>query len=145
MHVRLLDLDVIEAGGKIARDVAGFCAFADNLRVYGDIRRHVDDEVALHFRAARKAAVVGQAAQAPVACLGVGESREVIGAGRYAVLCENAFGHLHLAASAYAAPAANALDIDAEGAGGVEHRRAERKASAPAGRHEENQGVGAAC
>ena len=58
-----------------------------------------------------------------------------------AVLGELAFLHLDLAAPANAAPAAHALDVDAERARRIEHRRAERKTPPPPGGHEEDERV----
>ena len=57
------------------------------------------------------------------------------------MLGEIAFLHLDLAAPAGGAAAAHALDIDAELARGVEHRRADRKAPALAGRHEQDERI----
>ena len=57
------------------------------------------------------------------------------------MLGEIAFLHLDLAAPAGGAAAADALDIDAERARGVEDRRADGKAAALARRHEENQRI----
>ena len=141
MHVRLLDLDVIEPRRQIARDVAGLGALPHHLRVDGDVGRNVDDEIALDFRRAGEAAVGRQRAHALVALLGVGERRQVLRARRDGVLGEIALRHHHLAAPADAPPAADALDVDAERAGRIEHRRAERETPAPPGRHEEDEGV----
>ncbi len=58
------------------------------------------------------------------------------------MLGEMTFLDLDLAAPAGRAAAADALDIDAERARGIEHRRADRKAAALAGRHEEDEGIG---
>ena len=56
------------------------------------------------------------------------------------MLGELALLDLDLAAAANAAPAAHALHVDAERAGGIEHGRADGKPAAPARRHEEDEG-----
>jgi hypothetical protein len=62
VHVRLLDLDIAELNGSIALDVAVGGALPDHLGVDHRVLRHVDDEVALDGRRARKAPALGQAA-----------------------------------------------------------------------------------
>ena len=58
------------------------------------------------------------------------------------MLGEIAFLHLDLAAPAGRATAADAFDVDAERPRRVEHRRADGKPPALAGRHEQDEGIG---
>ena len=97
-------------------------ALAHHLAVHLAVRRHVDDEVALDLRLAAEPAAVGQrAALAGVALLDRVPGRDVVGARVDAVLGERALADVDLAAPADAAPAADAIDIDAELARGLQH------------------------
>jgi len=142
VHVRLVDLDIAEPDGGIARDDLRVGRLAHHLRVDDGVLRHVDDKVALDGGGAGEAAAVGQAAHALVALLLRPLGRDVVERGDNLVLGEMAFLDLDLAAPAGGAAAAHALHVDAELARGVEHRRTDRKAPALAGRHEEDERVG---
>ena len=127
VHVGLLDLDIAKLHGRVALDDAVARRLAHDLRVDHRVLRHVDDEVALDRRRAGEAALFRQAANAVVALLLGAARRDVVVGGDDLVLGEIAFLHLDLAAAAGGASAAHALDIDAERARGVEHRRADRE------------------
>ena len=135
LHVRLVDLDVAELRDRIALDDARLGALPDDLPVDLHVLRHVDDEVALDRGGAGEAALGRQARRASRRSAPRCRRRARGGRARGdAVLGELAFLHLDLAAPADAAPAADALDIDAERARRVEHRRADGKAPPPARR-----------
>ena len=142
VHVGLFDLDIAHADRGIARDDPGVGILADGLRVDDRVLRHVDDEIAEDLRRAGQAAPFGQAAHALVALFLGALGRDVVVGGDDLVLGEIAFLHLDLAAPAGGASAADALDIDAELARGIEHRRADRKPPALAGRHEQHERIG---
>ena len=141
VHVGLVDLDIAELDGGVALDDAVGRRLAHDLRVDHRVLRHVDDEVAEDQRRAGEAAPFGQAAHALVALFLRALRRDVVVGGDDLVLGEIAFLHLDLAAPAGGAPAAHALDIDAERARGIEHRRADGKAAALARRHEQDERV----
>ena len=52
VHVRLLDLDIIEPGRGIELDRANLGALSDHLLVHLAVGRHVDDDVAQKLRLA---------------------------------------------------------------------------------------------
>ena len=141
VHVGLVDLDIAELDGGVALDDAVARRLAHDLRVDHRVLRHVDDEVAEDQRRAGQAAAFGQAAHALVALFLRALRRDVVVGGDDLVLGEIAFLHLDLAAPAGGAPAAHALDIDAERARGIEDRRADGKAPALARRHEQDERI----
>ena len=141
VHVGLLDLDVVEPRRGIHDDLAGLGAFAHDLLVDlgfgGDVDHHVAPDAGL----AAEAAAFGEAAFGFVAFLdGVPGGEGGVGDGD-AVLREVAVGGRDLAARTDAAPAADAVEIDAELARGGQDRRAGGETPALAGGREDHEGV----
>ena len=141
VHVRLIDLDIAQLDRRIALDDAVGGRLAHHLGVDHRILRHVDDEIALDGGRAGETTPFRQAAHALVAFLLGALGRDMAERGHDLVLGEAAFLHLHLTAAAGRAAAAHALHIDAERPRRVEHRRADGKPPALAGRHEQDQRV----
>ena len=141
MHVGFVDLDIAEMDRRVALDDAVGSCLAHDLGIDDGILGHVDDEVALDGGRTGEAAAFGQAADAVVALfLGADGGDVVVGRGD-AVFGELAFLDLDLAAPAGGAAAADALDIDAERAGRLEHRSADGEMATLAGGHEEDEGI----
>ena len=69
VHVRLLDLDIVEPGRGIELDRAHLGALADHLLVHLAVGRHVDDDVAQQLRLAGQPPARLQALPALVALL----------------------------------------------------------------------------
>ena len=111
----------------IELDGAGIGLLADDLLVDLRFRRHVDDEIAHDPGLAGKAASGGKAAQLVVALLDLGEFRDMRAARCDAVLGEFALAHVHLAAPADGAPAADRVDVDAQRPRRLQHRRSTAK------------------
>ena len=145
VHVGLVDLDIAELDGRVALDDAVGRGLADGLRVDDRVLRHVDDEVALDRRRTGQAAAFHEVAHSGVALFLGAQGRDVVVRGDDLVLGEIAFLHLDLAAAAGGAPAAHALDIDAELARRVEHGCADGKAPALARGHEQDERIGDVC
>ena len=115
VHVRLGDLDVIEADDRIDLDRMRLGALADNLTMDLAFRRHVDDEIAADpGLAAEPAAGAKRAALFGVAALDLAPWGCMIGARVNRMLGEIALGDIHLAAAAYAPSAADRIEIDAK-------------------------------
>ena len=140
LHVRRLDLDVAKVGGDIAGDCSRLGPLAHHLLVDGDVRRHVDDEIALDQGRAGEPPAGRQRALLGVACFRRRNGADIPGRRRHLVLGESAEGGLHLAAAADASASAHAFDVDAERAGGRQERRADREPAALARRHEQHEG-----
>ena len=141
VHVRLLDLDVMQPGRRIELDRAHLGAFADHLPVHLAVGRHVDDDIAQQLRLAGQPAARGQPLAALVALLGRRERAQMLRRAGDPVLGEAALAHRHLAPPADRPPAADAVDVDAQLPRGSQHRRAEREPAALAGGCEDDQRV----
>ena len=108
MHVRLSDLDVIEADDRIDFDRMRFGALADHLPVDLAFRRHIDDEIAANTGlAAEPSAWRKRPAFRGVAGLDLSRRRHMIGARMNRMFGEIALGDFDLAAAADAAAAAD--------------------------------------
>ena len=141
VHVGLGDLDVVEPGGRIHDDLARLGAFAHDLLVDLALGGHVDHHVALDPGLAAEPAALDQAAFRIVALLDLVPRAQRVLAHRDAVLGELAEGRGDLAFRADAAPAADRVEIDAEGARGGQDRGAGGKPAPLARRGEDHQGV----
>src|SRR6185369_16402499 len=137
MHIGLGDLDVMEADGGVELDRDRLDRLAHDLAMDLAVSRHVDDDVAEDVRRAGEASSLRQRLAFAVAPLDLREGRQMVGARDDAVLGELALSQIDLTASADAAPAADGVDIDAERARCLEHRRSERKAAALSRRRED--------
>ena len=125
VHVRLGDLDVIEADDRIDLDRMRLGALADDLTMDLAFGRHVDDEIAADpGLAAEPAAGAKRAALFGVAALDLAPWGCMIGARVNRMLGEIALGDIHLAAAAYAPSAADRIEIDAKLARDGEQARA---------------------
>ena len=125
MHVRLGDLDVIEADDRIDLDRMRLRALADDLPMDLAFGRHVDDEIAANpGLAAEPPTGRKRSALRGVAGLDFARWRHMIGARMNGVLGEIALGDVDLTAAANASAAADRIEIDAERARGFEQTRA---------------------
>ena len=124
VHVRLLDLDIVEPGRGIELDRAHLGALPDHLLVHLAVGRHVDDDVAQELRLAGQPPPRLQALPALVALLDRRERAQMLGRAGDAVLGEAALAHRHLAPPADRPPAAHRVDVDAELPRRGQHRRA---------------------
>ena len=139
VHVRLADLDVIEADDRIDLDRMRLRALADDLPVNLAFGRHVDDKIAANpGLAAEPAGQRKRSALRGVAGLDLSQGRHVIGAGMNGVLGEIALGDVDLTATADASAAADRIEIDAERARGFQETRAFGELAALAGGHEDD-------
>ena len=121
VHVRLGDLDVIEADDRIDLDRMRLRALADDLPMNLTFGRHVDDEIAANPGLASEPPAGGErSALRGVAGLDLSRWRHMIGARMNSVLGEIALRDVDLTAAANAAPAADRIEIDAERARGFE-------------------------
>ena len=107
VHVRLLDLDIVEPGRGIELDRAHLGALPDHLLVHLAVGRHVDDDVAHELRLAGQPSPGLQALPALVALLDRREGGQMLGRAGDAVLGEAAFAHRHLTPPADRPPAAH--------------------------------------
>ena len=133
------DLDVVQAHDGVDLEGAEVEALADDLPMDLALGRDVDDRVARRVRGAAEAAVVGEAARRPVLVLERAARRQMAGQRRDAVLGERAQALDDLAAAAQPAPAADGIEIDAEGPRCVEHGGTGREAAAPPRRREDDE------
>ena len=121
VHVRLADLDVIEADDRIDLDRMRLRALAHDLPMNLTFGRHVDDEIAANPGLASEPPAGGErSALRGVAGLDLARWRHMIGARMNGVLGEIALGDVDLAAAANASPAADRIEIDAERARGFQ-------------------------
>ena len=121
VHVRLADLDVIEADDRIDLDWMRLRALADDLPVNLAFGRHVDDEIATNSGLASEPAAVGERPTLRgIASLDRSRRRHMIGAGMNRVLGEITLRDVDLTAAANASPAADRIEIDAERARGFQ-------------------------
>ena len=127
VHVRLFDHDVVQAHRRVELDIAQLGALAHDLLVNLAVGRHVDDRIAEQQRLAGQAAARLEAALVVVAGLDLAPLAQVLGAADDAVLGELADALDDLAAAAEAAAAADGIDVDAQAAGRLQHRRADGK------------------
>ncbi len=141
---RPLDFDLEQPDDGIDDEVANRHALPDDLAMDLALGRDVDEDVAVDRGPAAEPAVAGEAAQSVVLRL-VGTWRREAGARRPdAVLRELTLAGPDLAAAAQAAPAADRVEVDAEGSGSIEDRRPVGEAAAPPGRGEDDDPIGAA-
>ena len=139
VHVRLADLDVIEADDRIDLDRMRLRALADDLPMNLAFGRHVDDEVAANSGLAAEPPAGGErSALRGVAGLDLCRRRHMIGAGTDGVLGEVALRDVDLTAAANATPATDRIEIDAERARGFEQARAFGELAALAGGREDD-------
>jgi hypothetical protein len=142
VHVGLFDLDIAHVNGRIALDDATVGILADHLRVDDGILRDVDDQVAEDLGRAGQPAAGLEIAFLGVAHLVAAEGRDVLVGRGDAMLGEDTFLHIDLAAPADAAAAADTLDMHAQLPRGIEHRRVCRETAALARGHEQDEMVG---
>ncbi len=135
------DLDVVEPDDRIDDEGADVEALAHDLAMDLALGRDVDQDVAADLGRARQAPVGGQALLLAVGRLERGEGRQVVRLGDDPVLGKGAQTLRHLAATADAAPAADRIDVDAQRARRVEHRRALGEPPAAARRREDDERV----
>ena len=110
VHVRLADLDVIEAHDRIDLDWMRLGALAHDLPMNLAFGRHVDDEIAANPRlASEPPASSERSALRGVAGLDFVRSRHMLSAGMNGVLGEIALGDFDLTAAANASPAAHRI------------------------------------
>ena len=121
VHVRLGDLDVIEADDRIDLDRMRLGALAHDLPVNLTFGRDVDDKIAAHpgLAAEPPAGRKGPALRG-VASLDLSRWRHMIGARMNGVLGEIALRDVDLTAPTNAAPATDRIEIDAERARGFQ-------------------------
>ena len=141
VHVGLGHLDVVQLDLGVDLDVAHVGTLAHHLLVDLALRRHVDNEVAQDSGLAGQTPPLYQAPLVGVALLRLANLRGVGEAGRDAVLGKLPLFQPHLAAAADRAPTADGINVDAERAGCVQQRRAQREVPSLAGGQEDNQGV----
>ena len=121
VHVRLGDLDIVEAHDRVDLDRMSLGALAHHLPVDLAFRRHVDDEIAANpGLAAEPPAGRKRPALRGIAALDLSPRRHMIGARMNCVLGEIALGDGDLTAAANASPAADRIEIHAELARGGE-------------------------
>ena len=137
VHVRLADLDVIEAHHGVDLDRMRLRALAHDLPMNLAFGRHVDDEIAANPGLAAEPSAGGERpALRGVAALDLAPRRHMIRARMNGVLGEIALGDVDLTAAANASSAADRIEIDAERARGFEHTRAFGELAALSGRRE---------
>ena len=141
MHVRLGDLDIMQAHGWIELDRHRLDRLAHDLAMDLAGLGHVDDDIAQDLGRAAEPPPRHEPAHPVVIRLDLAEGGEVIRRRDDVVLGEFALGLDDLAAAADAAAAADGIDIDAERAGSLQHRRTKRKPPAPARRGEDDERV----
>src|SRR4051812_12132184 len=131
----------MEPDDRVEVEVADVEALPNHLPVDLALRRDVDDHVAPDMGHAPEAAVMVEAL--PVAVLGLHrpERGQVVRRRRDPMLGEGADALLDLAAAADPTSAADRIDVDAETASGVEHRRPAREPAAPARRREDDERI----
>ncbi len=121
MHVRLGDLDIIEADDRIDLDWMRLRALADDLPMNLAFGRHVDDEIAANpGLAAEPPAGRKRPALRGVAGFDLSPWRHMLVAGMNGVLGEIPLCDLDLTAAANASAAADRIEIDRESARGFE-------------------------
>ena len=121
VHVRLGDLDIVEADDRIDLDRMGLGALAHDLPVNLTFGRDVDDEIAAHpGLAAEPSAGRKRAALRGVAGLDRSPWRHMIGARMNGVLGEIALRDVDLTAATNTSPATDRVEIDAERARGFQ-------------------------
>ena len=121
VHVRLGDLDIIEADDRVDLDRMRLGALADDLPMNLTFGRHVDDEIAANPGLAAEPSAGGERpALRGVALLDRSRWRHMIGARMNGVLGEIALGDVDLTAAANASSAADRIEIDAERARGFQ-------------------------
>jgi hypothetical protein len=114
-HVRLADLDAIEADNRIDLDRMRLRALADDLPMNLTFWRHVDDKIAANPGLAAEPPAVGErSALRGIAGLDRSPRRHMMGAGVSRMLGEIALCEVDLTAAANATPAADRIEIDAE-------------------------------
>ncbi len=123
-EVGLLDLDVVKADDGIDLDRMRVGLLAHDLPVHLALGRHVDHELTLDARGAAETAARGKAPVGGVGVLDLAHGGEVRGSRDDRVLGMLALAHLHLAAPADAATAADGVDVDPEPPRRLEHGRA---------------------
>ena len=115
MHVRLADLDVVEAHDRIDLDRMRFGALADHLPVDLALGRHINNKIAANpGLAAEPSAWRKLPALRGIASLGLSPWAHMVGARTNCVLGEIALGDFDLTAAANAPPTADRIEIDAE-------------------------------
>ena len=134
------DLDIMEADDRIDLDRMLLGALAHNLAMDLALGRHVDDEIAADPRLAAEPPAAAQAGRAfRRSALDLAPWGCMIGArGIDGMLGEIALGDIDLAAPAYAASAADRIEIDAKRARGGEQARAVGEFAAFAGGREDD-------
>ena len=141
VHVRFLDLEIVEPGDRIELDIAHFGTLADHLFVDLGFSRHIDHDVALKQSLAAQAAAGLEPALFIIAGFDLGKCAEVFSFRDNAVLGKFAFCDIDLAAPANSAAAADAVDVNAEVTRRGQHRGAAREPATFAGRSEYDQSV----
>ena len=127
----LLDLDVVQPHDRIDLDRVGVGLLPHDLAMDLGLGRHVDQQIAADLRVTPEPAILGEAVAFAVALLRLGERDQVVGRARDPVLRERPRHRHHLAATADPASATDRVEVDAQGAGGVEHARTVGHLAAP--------------
>ena len=136
------DLHVVEPHDRVDLDRVGVGLLADDLTVELALGWDVDDEVAGDGGNASEPAPLGEPALGGVPRLDLVGRREVGRRRRDAVLGMLALRDLDLTATADATAAADRVEVHAESPRRVEERRPVLEPSSPAGRREDDEGVG---
>ena len=143
VHVGLLHFEIVEAGDRIDLDGARLGALAHHLLVHLAFGRHVDDDIAQELRLAGQPAAGDQAALVVVALLDGGECREMSRrVERMPCLANSPSPMVIWQRPQMARPPQTESMSTPSDARRLQHRRAERKPPALAGRREDDQGVG---
>src|SRR6056297_3848671 len=142
VHVGFLHLDQNDPRGGVHGDRARRGGLAHHLAVHLAFRGNVDDDVALNRGLTAEAASLLQAAHTVIAFLDRVPFRQRVGRDGDAVLGEVAIGRRDLAFRTDAAPAADAVEIDAKLPRGGQDGRADGKAAAFGRWRKDDEGVG---
>ena len=141
VHVRLRDLDIIQAGRRVHLDHPGRGRLAHNLTVQLAFRRNVDHHIVHDPGLAAQAPPLDQSAFVLVSLLDRVPGAQGIRRDGDPVFGELTDPRRDLAFRTDAAPAADRIQIDAQLPRGCQNRRALRKAPAFSGRGKDHQCV----
>jgi len=143
MHVRLGDLDIIEADDRIDLDRMRFRTLANDLPVDLALGGHINDQIAANPGLASKPSTGRKRpALRGVPSLDVSRGRHMVGGRMNRVLGEIALRDVDLTAATNAASATDRIEIDAERARGFERTSAVGELAPLAGGRE-NDAMGA--
>jgi hypothetical protein len=114
MHVRLIDLDIIELHDRVELDVTNFRTLSDDLAVHLAFRWHIDYEVASQRGLASQSPAFFEALSPIEARFDLASRRGMAGCRGDAMLRELALAERHLTTPAKTAPAANRIQVNTE-------------------------------